>query len=38
LIASTLCFQGGQGDQPAGLRYQVAARWLLDRLLQALVP
>jgi hypothetical protein len=38
LIASTLRFQGGQGDQPAGLRYQVAARWLLDRLLQALVP
>jgi hypothetical protein len=36
LIASTLRFQGGMGDQPFGLRGQVAGRWLLYLLLQRL--
>ncbi len=36
LIASTLRFQGGMGDQPFGLRGQVAGRWLLYQLLQRL--
>ena len=36
LIASTLRFQGGLGDQPAGLRFNLAGRWLLRRILQAL--
>ncbi|MBZ0291389.1 MAG: glycoside hydrolase, partial [Anaerolineae bacterium] len=35
LIATTLNFQGGQGDQPLGLRDSPAARWLLWRLLTA---
>lgn len=37
LIATTLRFQGGLGDQPSGLRDQVAGRWLLYQLLAALV-
>lgn len=37
LIATTLRFQGGLGDQPAGLRDQVAGRWLLRALLDWLV-
>lgn len=37
LIASTLRFQGGLGDQPAGLRDQVAGRWLLYALLRRLM-
>jgi hypothetical protein len=36
LIASTLRFQGGLGDQPNGLRGQVAGRWLLYQLLVSL--
>jgi len=36
LMASTLRFQGGLGDQPSGLRHQVAGRWLLYNLLRAL--
>jgi hypothetical protein len=36
LIASTLRFQGGMGDQPVGLRAQVAGRWLLYSLLKSL--
>lgn len=35
LIATTLNFQGGQGDQPLGLRENPAARWLLWHLLTA---
>jgi hypothetical protein len=38
LIASTLRFQGGAGDQPAGLQFQLAGRWLLYHLLSALLP
>lgn len=37
MIATTLRFQGGLGDQPSGLRDQVAGRWLLYQLLAALV-
>lgn len=36
LIASTLRFQGGLGDQPAGLRFNLAGRWLLLNLLNTL--
>ncbi len=36
LIASTLRFQGGLGDQPRGLSANLAGRWLLYRLLLAL--
>ena len=36
LIASTLRFQGGEGDQPFGLRDHLAGRWLLWNLLQYL--
>ncbi len=36
LIASSLRFQGGAGDQPIGLRFQTAGRWLLKNLLAAL--
>ncbi len=36
LIASTLRFQGGTGDQPAGLRDQPAGRWLLYHLIKTL--
>jgi hypothetical protein len=37
LFATTLRFQGGLGDQPAGLRFNVAGRWLLSRILRALL-
>ncbi len=37
LIATTLRFQGGLGDQPLGLRDQVAGRWLLRALLDWLM-
>jgi hypothetical protein len=37
LIAASLRFQGGAGDQPIGLRFQTAGRWLLNNLLTALV-
>lgn len=37
LFATTLRMQGGLGDQPAGLRFNLAGRWLLSRLLSALV-
>ncbi len=37
LIATTLRFQGGLGDQPSGLRDQVAGRWLLRALLDWLM-
>lgn len=36
LFASTLRFQGGLGDQPAGLRFNLAGRWLLRQILQAM--
>ncbi len=36
LIASTLRFQGGQGDQPFGLRDHLAGQWLLWHLLRYL--
>lgn len=36
LIASTLRFQGGEGDQPFGLRDHRAGRWLLWHLLSYL--
>jgi hypothetical protein len=36
LFATTLRFQGGLGDQPAGLRFNLAGRWLLYQVLQAL--
>ncbi len=36
LIATTLHFQGGAGDQPPGLQFQTAGRWLLFQLLEAL--
>jgi hypothetical protein len=36
LFASTLRFWGGLGDQPASLRFNPAARWLLLKLLEAL--
>jgi hypothetical protein len=36
LFVSTLRFQGGLGDQPAGLRFNLAGRWLLSQILQAL--
>jgi hypothetical protein len=36
LFASTLRFQGGLGDQPAGLRFSLAGRWLLRQILAAL--
>jgi hypothetical protein len=36
LFATTLRFQGGLGDQPAGLRFNLAGRWLLSQILQAL--
>lgn len=38
LFATTLRFQGGLGDQPAGLRFNLAGRWLLYQLLRALAP
>jgi hypothetical protein len=38
LFASTLRFQGGLGDQPAGLRLNLAGRWLLRQILQAMMP
>jgi hypothetical protein len=38
LIATTLRFQGGLGDQPAGFKFQTAGRWLLYQLLIALRP
>ncbi|MBN1202489.1 MAG: hypothetical protein JXJ20_11580 [Anaerolineae bacterium] len=37
LFATTLRFQGGLGDQPAGLRFNLAGRWLLRQILEALV-
>jgi hypothetical protein len=37
LFATTLRFQGGLGDQPAGLRFNLAGRWLLSQILQAMV-
>jgi len=36
LIASTLRFQGGSGDQPASLKSHLAGRWLLYNLLKML--
>ncbi len=36
LIASTLRFQGGMGDQPQGLIDHLAGRWLLLNLLKSL--
>ncbi|MBI5957759.1 MAG: hypothetical protein HY866_03420 [Chloroflexi bacterium] len=36
LFATTLRFQGGLGDQPAGLRFNLAGRWLLYQILLAL--
>jgi hypothetical protein len=36
LIATTLRFQGGAGDQPPGLKFQTAGRWLLFQLLETL--
>ncbi|HVO68791.1 MAG TPA: hypothetical protein VMT24_02025, partial [Aggregatilineaceae bacterium] len=36
LFATTLRFWGGMGDQPASLRFNPAARWLLLKLLEAL--
>jgi len=36
LIASTLRFQGGMGDQPQGLIVHLAGRWLLLNLLKSL--
>jgi glycosyl hydrolase family 2 len=36
LIASTLRFQGGSGDQPASLKAHLAGRWLLYNLLKTL--
>lgn len=36
LIASTLRFQGGSGDQPASLKSHLAGRWLLYNLLRTL--
>lgn len=36
LFATTLRFQGGLGDQPAGLRFNLAGRWLLSQILQAM--
>ncbi len=36
LIASTLRFQGGSGDQPASLKAHLAGRWLLYNLLRTL--
>ncbi len=33
MVASTLRFAGGMGDQAAGLRWNPAGRWLLHRLL-----
>jgi hypothetical protein len=36
LIASTLRFTGGLGDQPVGLSAHLAGRWLLYNLLMAL--
>ena len=37
LFATTLRFQGGLGDQPAGLRFNLAGRWLLLHILNALL-
>lgn len=37
LIASTLRFEGGLGDQPLSLDHHLAGRWLLDRLLARLL-
>ncbi len=37
LFATTLRFQGGLGDQPAGLRFNLAGRWLLSQVLHALL-
>jgi hypothetical protein len=37
LIASTLRFQGGLGDQPFGLRSHYAGRWLLSQLFEQLI-
>ncbi len=37
LIATTLRVQGGLGDQPAGLRFNLAGRWLLHVILRHLV-
>ncbi len=37
LIATTLRFAGGQGDQPPSLRGQLAGRWLLRQLLADLL-
>lgn len=36
LMATTLRFQGGAGDQPVGLQSNTAARWLLYQLLETL--
>jgi hypothetical protein len=36
LMASTLRFQGGSGDQPASLKAHLAGRWLLYNLLKTL--
>jgi hypothetical protein len=36
LVATTLRFQGGLGDQPASLRFNLAGRWLLYQVLRAL--
>ncbi|MEW6577894.1 MAG: hypothetical protein AB1435_01740 [Chloroflexota bacterium] len=37
LFATTLRFQGGLGDQPAGLKFNLAGRWLLYQIVQALI-
>ena len=37
IIASTLRFEGGAGDQPAGLRFHPAGRWLLQAILRHLL-
>ena len=37
LIASTLRFQGGLGDQPVSLGSSLAGRWLLGRLIESLL-
>jgi len=36
LIATTLRLQGGLGDQPMGLRWHAAGRWLLYQFLKSL--
>jgi len=38
LIATTLRFGGGLGDEPLGLRDNLAGRWLLLNLLKSLAP